>query len=58
LFNINDFPLWDHPVAALFIGIFGALILLGVVRKMTKMVSLGITGLAIAFGFLVWRLSG
>jgi hypothetical protein len=58
LSNISDFPPWDHPATALFVGIFGALILLGLLRKIKKMVTIGVIGLAIAFGVLVWRLSG
>jgi hypothetical protein len=57
LFNIPDVALLDHPIAALLVGAFGALLFMGIVRRVRRMATIGVIGLTITVGVLVWQLS-
>jgi hypothetical protein len=57
LFNIPDLSLLDHPGAALLIGAFGAVVVIGLVKRIYRLAAIGVIGLTITVGVLVWRLS-
>ncbi len=57
LFNIPDLSLLDHPGAALLIGAFGATLLIGLVKRIYRLATIGVMGLTITIGVLVWQLS-
>lgn len=57
-FSVFELQLLEHPAAALALGIFGAVALIGLFRKFRKMVFIGVTGLILTTALLVWQFSG
>jgi hypothetical protein len=57
-FSTSGFSPLEHPLAAVLIGLFGTLILLGIARKFSRLMAVGVIGLTVTIGAIVWRLSG
>ena len=57
LFNIPDLSLLDHPGVALLIGAFGATLVIGLVKRTYRLTAIGVIGLTVTIGVLVWQLS-
>ena len=58
LFNLPDFSILDHPIFAAGVGAFAALVLLGVFRRAKKLMTVGVIGLTVTVGLIIWRFSG
>lgn len=57
LFNIADPSLLDHPAIALVIGAFSAVIFIGLFKRIRRVATIGVIGLTVTIGVLVWQLA-
>lgn len=47
----------DNPLAALLVGAFAALILMGLLRRIWRLSLIGVMGLTVTLGLLIWQIS-
>ncbi|MCF8550594.1 MAG: hypothetical protein K9G05_00750 [Candidatus Nanopelagicales bacterium] len=47
----------DHPLAALLVGAFAAVILMGLLRRLWRISLVGVIGLTVTLGILIWQMS-
>jgi hypothetical protein len=58
LFNLPDFSFLDNPFFAAATGAFAALVLLGLFRRAKKIITIGVIGLTVTVGLIIWQFSG